>query len=109
MKTTNATPWKEEVLAEWSDRVRISCHWLRPLEDGEHSVNHEDELVTTFDRDKAVSTVFTVTTFHPIDGHEFGLQVNISEVCDEMDAFVHAETFGAIDDYMKDHPDGKDE
>ena len=58
-------------------------------------------------KEDASMTCFAVTANHPIDGHEFGLAVNITEVVDELNEHQTATVLKALEGYLSDHPKGE--
>ncbi len=68
-----------------------------------------DDLVEIMcPKDEATSTHFVYTALHPVDGHEYGLMLSLTEVVDEIPEHLHNEGVGALERYMTEHPDGKD-
>ena len=98
--------WKEDLLAEWEPKIRIEVayyYWMKV----EVSEEYPDGLRSVpCGKDKAEGTEFVYTFKHPIDGHEFGLMLTMTEVVDKAPDYEHFDALAAIADYMRAHPDG---
>ena len=67
----------------------------------------DDVDVIQCHKDDATMTRFVVSSVHPIDRHEFGLALHVTEVLPALEGPYHDTAVKALERYLIDHPEGK--
>lgn len=69
----------------------------------------ESDLVPcSFDDKDACVTMVAFTAFHPVDFHEYGLRITLTEVTDTVPYVTALSVYHAFYEYLRDHSMGKD-
>lgn len=58
--------------------------------------------------DAADYSVFTASSFHPVDSHEFGMSVSVNPAVVSLGEFQRETMLRSLKEYMVKHPDGED-
>ena len=66
-----------------------------------------DDLKMVYCRKEDASmTEFAITAMHPLDRHEFGLMIAVTEVTNWPEKWQLSDAMKALKQYMGNHPDG---
>ena len=83
---------------------RIETTYWKP---GDEVNEDGDATLVPCDKADATQTMFCLSSVHPVDHHEFGLSLIVTDVADEIGEHYMFVALQAMDKYLAEHPDGE--